>query len=131
MAEMHAVLEALMSHDNEARRKAESYFQEQLATNAAGVVQQLLGIFGGNTSPAPSEVIRSFAGVLLRRAVEKTKFAHEMNTQLRDVLINMWKAERNPILLKRLAHVMSQSALSTSWIDLLPQVIDNVSDTAY
>ena len=69
MAEMHAVLEALMSHDNEARRKAESYFQEQLATNAAGVVQQLLGIFGGNTSPAPSEVIRSFAGVLLRRAV--------------------------------------------------------------
>lgn len=127
MAEMHAVLEALMSHENASRRKAEAYFQEQLAANATGVVQQLLDIFGGSSSPPPAEVIRSFAGVLLRRAVEKTQFTPEMNAQLRGVLINMWKAEKNPLLLKRLAHVMSQSALSTSWIDLLPQVLDNVS----
>lgn len=127
MADMIAVLEALMSHNNEARSKAEAYFQEQLAANAAGVVQQLLDIFRGSGASSSTEMIRSFAGVLLRRAVEKTQFTPEMNSQLRGVLIDMWKTEKNPLLLKRLAHVMSQSALSTSWIDLLPQIIDNVS----
>ena len=124
---MIAVLEALMSHNNEARSKAEAYFQEQLATNAVGSVQQLLNIFGGSNAASSSETIRSFAGVLLRRAVEKTQFAPEMNAQLRGVLINMWKTEKNPLLLRRLAHVMSQSAMSSSWIDLLPQVVENVS----
>ena len=126
MAEMLAVLDALMSHDNKARGEAEAFFQSQLEANATGVVQQLLEIFGGNGSPVPSEVIRSFAGVLLRRAVEKTNFAPEINDQLRGMLITIWKAEKNPLLLKRLAHVMSQSALSSSWMNLLPQVIENV-----
>jgi hypothetical protein len=126
MAEMLAVLDALMSHDNKARGEAEAFFQSQLEANATGVVQQLLEIFGGNGSPAPSEVIRSFAGVLLRRAVEKTNFAPEINDQLRGMLITIWKAEKNPLLLRRLAHVMSQSALSSSWMNLLPQVIENV-----
>ena len=126
MSDMMAVLQALMSADNTARAKAEVYFQGQLEANATGTVQQLMDLFcrqDGQTD----DVVRSFAGVLLRRAIEKTTFAPEMNASLRGMLLQMWRVEQNPLLLKRLAHIMSQSAVSSSWLDLLPQIVENVS----
>ena len=125
MAEMMAVLEALMSSDNKARKAAESTFAAQLESNALATVQQLIWLFSRNDGQT-SDILRSFAGVLLRRALEKTSFDANMSGELREMLLNMWKVEQSPLLLKRLAHIMAQSASGSSWLDLLPQVVENV-----
>lgn len=126
MAELLSVLEALMSSDNRARQQAEATFAAQLEANALSTVRQLICLFSNETGET-SDILRSFAGVLLRRAFEKTSFSQEVNEHLREMLLNMWKTEQNPLLLKRLAHIMAQSASGSSWLNLLPRVMENVS----
>lgn len=123
---MLQVLAALMSNDNAQRQEAESYFSGALEADAGDVISTLCTIFSTTDGDM---LIRSFAGVLLRRAVEKSTLPAEMNSQLRASLMSMWRAETDATLLKRLAHTMAQSAMSASWLDLLPQVVQNVSTT--
>lgn len=120
------VLEALSSHDNATRKSAEEYFQSQLEQNAMAIVQSLLALLSNTDAPLQ---LRSFSGVLMRRAIEKSNFGAELDAQLRTALIQIWKAERDPTLLKRLSHVMAQSAVKkdSPWMDLVPQVVDFVA----
>jgi hypothetical protein len=121
---MLAVLSALMSNDNEQRKQAEAYFSSALDADCGDVISTLCTIFSTTDGDM---LIRSFAGVLLRRAVEKSDIPAEMNAQFRASLMSMWKDESDTTLLKRLAHTMAQSAMKESWLDLLPQVVQNVS----
>ena len=123
---MLSVLENLMRSDNKARRQAESTFAAQLEENSLATVRQLLCLFSDKTGQT-SDILRSFAGVLLRRALEKKTFSPDVNEQMREMLLNMWKIEQNQLLLKRLAHIMAQSASMSSWMNLLPQVVESVS----
>ena len=123
---MMNVLSALMSPDNAARKAAEAYFSQELQRDCMSTIQIILNIFS-NAAGNVDYVLRDFSGVLLRRAVEKAQFPPEHNAELRGILITLWKNESNTGLLKRLAHVMAQSAMNSSWVDLLPQVVGNVS----
>ena len=99
---------------------------DPLQQECMSTVQIVLNIFS-NASGTVDPVLRDFAGVLLRRAVEKSQFSAELNAELRGILLGLWKSETNSGLLKRLAHVMAQSAMNSSWIELLPQIVGNVS----
>lgn len=127
MADLTSVLEALMSRDNGVRRSAEEYFQGQLEQNGLTIVQALLGLLSNAGAPLP---LRSFSGVLLRRAIEKSNFGPELDGQLRGALLGIWKTEREPQLLKRMAHVMAQSAMKkdSPWMDLIPEIVASVKD---
>lgn len=121
--DMKQMLDALMDADNAVRRSAEHFFTERLNTDGVGMVQTLLSIFSDTSCIT---IHRSFAGVLLRRAVEKCQFSAEKNVELRSLLTHLWKNETDITLLKRLAHIMAQSAMNSSWVELLPQVLDSV-----
>ena len=95
MVEMLSVLENLMRSDNKARRQAESTFAAQLEENSLATVRQLLCLFSDKTGQT-SDILRSFAGVLLRRALEKKTFSPDVNEQMREMLLNMWKIEQKP-----------------------------------
>lgn len=115
-----------MSTENSTRNGAEAWFSQQLGENCMGMVQTLLSIFADSSS---TTVIRSFAGLLLRRAVENSDFSEEDTAVLRGYLIQLWNQESNAALLKRLAHVISQSAQNRKvpWPGMLPQIVANVS----
>ena len=91
------------------------------------MVQTLVNIF---SDAATDRMTRNLAGVLLRGAVEKSAFAPELVTQLRGLLLQLWVQETDALLLKRLAHIMAQSAQQSSWLELLPQVVSNASSNA-
>jgi len=120
---MMKMLDALMNADNEVRRSAELFFTEKLTNDSVCMVQTLLSIFSDTSC---FTIHRSFSGVLLRRAVENCHFPTEKNLELRSLLMHLWKHETEITLLKRLAHIMAQSAINSSWNELLPQVIDSV-----
>ncbi len=122
------VLEALMSADNMTRKSAETFFSDSLRTDSQGIVQCLLSIISDKSCDS---LYRSFAGVLLRRAIEKCQFSPEMTSELRLQLVQLWQCETDPTLVKRLSHIISQSAMNSSWPDLLPCVINNVSVRYY
>jgi len=126
MPMMKKMLDALMNADNDVRKSAELYFTERFSNDGEGMVQTLLGIFSDTSCIT---IHRSFAAVLLRRAVEKCHFSPEKNVELRSLLVHLWKNETDNTLLKRLAHIMAQSAMNSSWVELLPQVIDSVRET--
>lgn len=122
MSELIPVLSALMSMDNKVRNDAERYFNCQLQDNFVTCLQALIQIFCCQENEL---VIRSFAGVLLRRAIEKFSDSMALNLveQFRAQLMSMWSCETNSLLLQRLSHVMAQSAWKTPWTDLIPQII--------
>jgi len=121
--EFSTLLQTLMSTDNTARKQAEQYFSTSLSSNPIGGLQQLISYF---SSAENDMVLRSFAGVLLRRAIDQHSkaIAPEMLAQLREALINMWVTEKESILLMRLSHAIAQSATTTGgWDDLIPTVV--------
>ena len=61
----------------------------------------------------------------MRRALDKhgDKITTELNTNIRSNLIQIWCQENNSIVLKRLSHVLAQSASNGDWSDLLPSLI--------
>ena len=123
---MMAALSALMSSNNDQRRAAEAFYNTQLESNPPSTIECLITIFSSTTSDF---MARSLAGVLLRRAVEKyTKTLDPaMNVALRSKLLSLWTSENNGMLLKRLAHVLAQSATESTWAELLPCVISHAN----
>lgn len=124
--DLQRVLNGLMCGENQTRKAAEAYFEQHLVQNPLGTTQDLLSVLSNANSPAH---LRSFAGVLMRRAIEKSTFGPDLDAQLRAALISIWKTERDPTLLKRLAHAMAQSAMKkdSPWSDLLIQVVEFAS----
>jgi hypothetical protein len=122
------VLSALMSPDNNHRSQAETYFSGQLESNLIPTLEGLIQIFSNSSVDF---IARSMSGVLLRRALESKakQFNAQTTAALRQMLLTMWKSETNATLLKRLSHVMAQSAAVSSWLDLLPTVIDHAKST--
>lgn len=120
--DMQAVLEAMMSTDNAQRNAAESYYSSQLVADPQSTTFYLLKSF---CAPTLSEINRSFAGILLRRAVEQFSkhFSADFVNHLRQELIKLWSMETNMTIMRRLSHIMAQSALSSSWADLIPSVL--------
>lgn len=70
-------------------------------------------------------MIRSFAGILLRRSLDKVTsvVTPDVVAQLRIALLQIWSNEDNKMILKRLSHAMAQSASNGSWPELLPTLI--------
>jgi hypothetical protein len=121
------VLAALMSPDNNHRRQAENFFNDQLESNLVTTLEALVQIFSNSKNDI---LARSMSGVLLRRAIEShsKQISAETTAGLRQALIAMWKSETNNMLLKRLSHVIAQSASESSWSDLLPSVINHAAN---
>ena len=69
--------------------------------------------------------LRSLAGILLRRTLDKysEKITSEQTHFIRQQLLALWNQETNSIILKRLSHILAQSASSGDWKDLCPQLI--------
>ena len=126
MENIIAVLAALMSGDNIQRRNAETYYDNQLLVNLIPTLESLITILANATLDI---VVRSMAGVLLRRAIERTSKDVNMDTTkvMREALIQIWTTEKNTILVKRLAHVLAQSASEVPWPDLLPTIISHAN----
>ena len=124
--DMISVLSTLMSSDNSQRKQAEAYYNSQLIDNLMTTLESLITIL---TTTNLDLVIRSMAGVLLRRAIERTAKSLEERQilMIRSALIQMWTAETNTLLLKRLAHVLAQSAAESPWAELLPSVINHAN----
>ena len=124
--DMISVLAALMSPDNSHRKKAEAYYNGQLSDNLMMTLESLITIL---STANLDLVVRSMAGVLLRRAIERTSDSLEKNQVLlmRGALIQIWTTETNTLLLKRLAHVLAQSAAESPWTELLPSVINHAN----
>src|SRR5262245_30612749 len=117
------VLRALMSPANDERRNAESYFQAQLDSNPEGILAILLQSFATIDLDL---VLRSFSGILLRRAVEThmDKISDQAVNDFRSKMLTLWSQEHNKIILQRLSHVLAQTSLKKPWSELLPTVID-------
>jgi hypothetical protein len=93
--------------------------------NLVGTIGVLLHILG---SPHEDLNMRSFSGVLLRRLVDSAApFASKLDgpcmSEIRQKLMGIWTAESNHVILRRLAHVMAQSAAGGKWVDLIPTVV--------
>lgn len=116
------LLLALTSNDKATRSAAEQFYQQQLSSNAETTINLLLDCLSTHSN-AP--VVRSLAGVLLRRAIEKqSKTLSPLTiTELRNKLMNIWANEGDPHLLQRVAHVVAQSAAFAPWPQLIPSVL--------
>eukprot|EP01032_Pedospumella_encystans_P019768 gene19768-22474_t len=123
-ANFAAVLGALMSKDNESRKNAESYFTNLQSTNLYETLAQLNLCLGNHSHDL---VVRSFAGILIRRTLESVgeKLTDEQIRVTREQWLAMWAAESNHIMFIRLSHIMAQSALKKDWGDLLPTLFQH------
>lgn len=113
-----------MSPDNSLRGGAEAFFSSQLETSWEAIVQALVQVL---SEASCDVVLRNFAGVLLRRSIEKkgSSIDQGFNLRFRASLIETWVRESNPLLLKRLAHILAQSTLCSPWQELLPTVMSD------
>jgi len=125
-ANFAVVLTALMSKDNDSRKNAEAYFTNLQATNLYETIAQLNLCLGNHSHDL---VVRSFAGILIRRAIEKCgeSLTDEQIQITREQWLAMWVAESNHIMFIRLSHIMAQSAFKKDWNDLLPKLFQHSS----
>lgn len=77
-------------------------------------------------------MIRSLAGILLRRTIDPvsphgSKIDDNTTAQLRTELMNIWAREQNHIILRRLSHIIAQSASNGKWVDLIPSIVSHGS----
>ena len=121
-ANFATVLSALMSKDNQTRKNAEAYFTETLKSNLVPTLDTLVAIF---TSPSNDLILRSFSGILIRRAVDNyaEKMTPEQTHVFREKMLAMWASESNALLLQRLSHIIAQSSLKSPWEELIPKVV--------
>lgn len=126
MEEFCRVLQGLMSPDNTVRGAAEAYFVDQAEKNLSSVVQMLLQLLSTGSADF---TLRSFSGILLRQVIERKNklFDHQINSQIKIGLLNLWACESHPILMKRVAHSLAQLAAVDDWAELLPCVITTSS----
>ena len=96
---------ALMSGDNNVRCVAEEFFTSQLETSCVDTTRMLLETLA---STEADPVLRSFAGILLRRSMEKVTSltTPEIVGHLRTTMVQMWASEGDKTILRRLAHAM-------------------------
>lgn len=121
-----SVVTALLSSDNVQRKEAEAFYNAYLNDNLIPTLESLINLISTTTAEL---IVRSMAGVLLRRAIER--YSKDIDAtataSMRGVLIQIWIAETNMGLLKRLAHVLAQSATESPWPDLLPSLISHAT----
>ncbi|CAM9098384.1 unnamed protein product, partial [Ectocarpus fasciculatus] len=122
---IRSILPALLSNDNHTRREAEAVYTRHLEESTVPAVGVLLEVFA---SPQEDLTIRSLCGILLRRVVDPAAPYSALldaacTTELRQKLMALWAQENNPVIMRRLAHVMAQSAAGGKWMDLIVTVI--------
>jgi hypothetical protein len=124
--EIYQALNALLSSDNQLRKQAEIFFNNQIEANFLVIIQILLDFFQNSNT---EHVIRSLIGVLLRRLIEKSsnQIDERALTSIRQIFMNLWINETDVIILRRLSHIVAQSASSSSWIDLIPNVLNHAN----
>jgi importin-5 len=115
------MLSTMMSTDNASRKEAEAYYNELLKSSSAATIDGLMSIFTSETDL----VFRSFAGILIRRAIESygSGLVPSQVSDMREKLIGMWTREKHHVMLLRLSHVMAQSSLKSPWDELIPKVM--------
>jgi hypothetical protein len=123
MSSIVPLLGELTSVNNSIRIDAEQRFNSLLESQTSASFGHLTQCFANKSIDINC---RSFAGVLLRRAIERfgAKLPPSDIMQMRALLMKMWTYEANHIILKRLSHVIAQSAVSPSWSELLPEIIN-------
>ena len=122
-----------MSTDNAIRREAEQFYTNEMAAHPHGGISQLLNVLGDKSAGTPgSAMLRSFSGVLLRQAIEKysAKVPAESLGQLRGWMLQLWAAESDSLILKRLTHALAQSAAKVAWPELIPNLLAQVATMA-
>ena len=129
---MLQVLAALMSPDNAHRQQAEVFFTQQLETTLLETISSLISILGATELDI---TLRNMSGILLRRAIDPassygSRISRDDIQSLRTTLMNIWAAESQPVLLKRLSHIIAQSAAAGEWDDLIPQLVGHGSTQA-
>lgn len=115
------MLVALMSPDNAARSAAETQYRGQCEAapdSVAGCLTDCLLLH-------PDPGLRSFAGVLLRRLLDQSasRLTPQTTAAMRAKIVDAWTREDSPLFLRRLNHIMAQSAARGDWNELLPFVL--------
>lgn len=120
-----SVLEALLSPDNSRRKSAEEYYSLQVKENLPTTILCLLNFIGDKANQA---AIRSLSCVLLRRIIESNDVLQSLNNiDMRGVILNIWLAETDLVVLKRLSHLVGQYLSLASWPNLWSSLIDSSS----
>jgi len=119
------ILTGLLSQDNAVRRGAEEFYTREMTINAAGGLSLLLQMLQDKTADA---LHRSFAGVLLRQAIEKYSSALPADgvSQIRATMLELWATEADTQILTRLTHALAQSAAQSGWTELIPSLLAQV-----
>ena len=73
-------------------------------------------------------VLRSFCGILLRRIMDRSgqhveKLDQDTMNNFRTSILTIWSQESNPLILRRISHVIAQCAAGGKWMNLLPLII--------
>ena len=115
------MLVALMSPENAVRSSAETQYRCQCEASPDTVVSCLTDCLLRHQDPG----IRSFAGVLLRRLLDQSadKISPQTTAAIRATIVDAWTREESPLILRRLNHIMAQSAARGDWNELLPFVL--------
>lgn len=121
MSEYLNILSAIMRVDNVERNAAEARLSQLTEADATRSALALIEIMGSTNEMS----LRSLAGILLRRTLDKCsdRINPQQTTFIRQQLLTLWNIETSPILLKRLSHILAQSASVGDWKDLCPSLI--------
>ncbi len=120
------LLVALMSQDNSVRRNAEDFYKAQLEGSPVKTIDELISVLSTHNADA---VHRSFAAVLLRRAIEKHASAipQESFARYRTGFITLWFSESNISITRRLAHIIAEIAASSPWEQLIHLIVEHAN----
>jgi importin-5 len=125
--EMIEILNRLMSPKNEIRKEAEEYFIFQQDHHLVELISHLMNIL---TDQEIDLMIRSLCGILLRRVIDTgtvhgMKIDEETLAMIRNGLLVMWANESNSLILRRISHIIAQTASSGSWLELIPSLLSH------
>lgn len=123
--ELIEILSTLMSKNNEQRRYAENYFIQQQDENLYELITLLLNIL---RDIEVDLLIRSLSGILLRRIIDTgtvngVQIDDSSLIAIRNELLDIWVNETNVLMLRRVSHVIAQTASSGNWVELIPSLL--------
>jgi hypothetical protein len=129
MAALRDTLLAVLSTDRLTRQNNELHFRQQLEGDVNAVLAALQDNF---MNQGEDESVRTIAGVLLRQTLEKyaSKITSPVMQQLRSALLQMWGIEGSAPIMRRLGHVIAQSASKGDWSELLPFLLSDTTNQA-
>lgn len=121
------LLNALISSNNDVRKQAEQYYDHRLSHDFVGVVQDLVNAL---TNRSNGVIVRSFCGILMRRFVASaaSQFTDELTSQIKISLVSLWEVEFEPVVLKKLSHIMAELASQCEWNELIPKILSNIEN---